>query len=62
MTFDVANSLDQDQDHQEVGPDLDPNHLTLLIVFLEDFFLNLIFKKIPQMTTKSWKITQNAKG
>ena len=24
-----ANSLDPDQDQQNVGPDLDPNHLTL---------------------------------
>ena len=24
-----ANSLDQDQDRQIVGPDLDPNYLTL---------------------------------
>ena len=27
ITF--ANSLDPDQDQQNVGPDLDPNHLTL---------------------------------
>ena len=27
ITF--ANSLDPDQDRQNVGPDLDPNHLTL---------------------------------
>ena len=27
LTF--ANSLDPDQDQQNVGPDLDPNHLTL---------------------------------
>ena len=27
MTF--ANSLDPDQDRHNVGPDLDPNHLTL---------------------------------
>ena len=26
LTF--ANSLDPDQDRQNVGPDLDPNHLT----------------------------------
>ena len=28
ITF--ANSLDQDQDRQNVGPDLEPNYLTLL--------------------------------
>ena len=27
ITF--ANSLDPDQDRQNVGPDLDPNHMTL---------------------------------
>ena len=32
-----ANSLDPDQDGQKIGPDLDPNHLTL-IVLLKDIF------------------------
>ena len=27
---DSANSLDQDQDRRNVGPDLDPNRLTFL--------------------------------
>ena len=27
-----ANSLDPDQDRQNVGPDLDPNHLTLILI------------------------------
>ena len=38
MTF--ANSLDPDQDRHSVGPDLDPNRLTIraLKVFLNDFF------------------------
>ena len=35
ITF--ANSLDPDQARQNVGPDLDPNCLTLM-VFLKDFF------------------------
>ena len=37
ITF--ANSLNPDQDRQEVGPDLDPNWLTLLIVFCNLFFV-----------------------
>ena len=35
ITF--TNSLDPNQDQQNVGPDLDPNCLTL-IVFLKEFF------------------------
>ena len=36
ITF-AANGLDPDQDRQNVGPDQDPNHLTLwYIVFLKD--------------------------
>ena len=27
--FNFANDFDSDQDRQDVGPDLDPNHLTL---------------------------------
>ena len=34
-----ANSLDQDQDGQNVGPDLDPKFDTLIV------FLNFILKK-----------------
>ena len=29
LLINFANSLDPDQDQQEVGPDLDPKHLTL---------------------------------
>ena len=36
ITF--ANSLDSDQDQENVSPDLDPNGLNNLIVFLETFF------------------------
>ena len=34
----VANSLDPDQDRQNISTDLGPNHLTLLTVFFEDIF------------------------
>ena len=37
--------LDPDQDQQNVGPDLDPQHLTLKTVILTDFFEKLIWKK-----------------
>ena len=36
ITF--TNSLDPDQDRQNVGPDLVPKRLTPLIVFLKEFF------------------------
>ena len=36
MLITFANSLDPDQAQQNVRPDLDPNCLTLLTVFLED--------------------------
>ena len=42
ITF--ANSLDLDQDRHNVGPDLGPNRL-ILIVFLKEFFEKLILKK-----------------
>ena len=58
ITF--ANSLDTDQARQSVGPNLDPNCLTLM-VFLKDFFKKLILKKNPH-TTKNKKITQHAKS
>ena len=44
ITF--ANSLDPDPDRQNVGPDLDPNHLTLCICCIKNFS-----KK--QITTKA---------
>ena len=53
MTF--ANSLDPDQDRQNVGPDLDLNCWTL-IDFLRDIFLKrLILKKSKQLMTKAKK-------
>ena len=39
-----ANSLDPDQAQQNVGPDLDPNCLTL-IAFLKEIFEKANFKK-----------------
>ena len=39
------NSLDPDQDRQNVGPDLDPNCLALLRVFLKEFFEKVNFEK-----------------
>ena len=36
ITF--ANSLDPDQDRQNVGPDLDPKLFNTLIVFMKDVF------------------------
>ena len=39
-----ANSLDQDQDRQDVGPDLEPNCVTL-IVLLKEFFRKSCFWK-----------------
>ena len=56
ITF--ANSLDQDQDRQNVGPDLDRSKLfDTLMVFLKEFFRKkLIFQKIQQMTKKHAKL------
>ena len=54
ITF--TNSLDPGQDRQNVGPDLDPNCLTLMImmvVFVNIFFNKFILKKSEQMTTKA---------
>ena len=47
-----SNSLDTDQDRQNVGPDLDPNCLTLVIGFLKEFFEKVILKS-QRMTTKA---------
>ena len=44
ITF--ANSLDPDQDRQNVGLDLDPNCLTFLVVFLKDLFDKGNFGKV----------------
>ena len=49
-----ANSFDPDQDRQDVGPDLDPNCLTLT-VFLKDFFFKDNFEKKSADDNKSMK-------
>ena len=52
ITF--ANSLNPDQDRHNVGPDLDPNCLSLM-VFLKEFFEKLFFVKSQQTTTTAQK-------
>ena len=61
ITF--ANSLDPDQDRQNVGPDPGPNHLTVLKVFMKELLKKLKFeKKSLWTTTKALSITQHAKS
>ena len=62
ITF--ADSLDWDQAQHFVGPDLDPNCLTLWWYSRKIFFLKKLIwkKKNPQMTKNACKITQHAKG
>ena len=55
ITF--ANSLDPDQAQQNVGPDLDPNCLTLWWYSWKIFLKKLIFKKNLQMTKKHAKLS-----
>ena len=55
-----ANSLDPDQARQNVGPDLDPNSLILLLVFLKEFFKKVDFENDQQMTNETCKISQEA--
>ena len=44
-----------------VGPDLDPNRLTLIVFLKEVFFLKkFILKKSQQTTTKARKTSQHA--
>ena len=52
----LCKQLDPDQDRQNVGPDLDPNNLTLT-----EFFEKVNFEKSQQTRTKAWKITKHAK-
>ena len=59
MTF--ANSLDSDQARQNVGPELDPNCLTLM-VFLKEFFRYVDFEKKSADDKKSVKISQEAES
>ena len=52
--------MDPDQDRKNVGPDLDPNFLTLLIVFLEEVFGKVSFHvwylivSIPDLCTLTY--------
>ena len=50
------SSLDPDQARQNVGPDLNQNSLTLLMVFLKEFFENVNFENDQQTTIKYAKL------
>ena len=54
ITF--ANSLDPDQDGQTVGPDLDSNHLTL-IIFLKNVVVFYLTHKAPITTAAEDKFS-----
>ena len=56
-----ANSLDPDQARQNIGTDLDPHCLTLMI-FLKDLFEKVNLKKKSTDDKKACKITQHAKS
>ena len=47
VTFVTANKLDSKEDQQNVGPLLDPNYLTLMVI-LKDFFEKFISKTIAK--------------
>ena len=55
ITF--ANSSDPDQARQNVGPDLDPNCLTLM-VFLKEFFEKVDFEKYQQTIKEGSAVAQ----
>ena len=57
ITF--ANSLDPDQDRQNVGPDLDPKPFDNQIMFLKEFFEEVNFKKRSADNNKNEKNTQH---
>ena len=58
ITF--ANSLDPEQDRQNVGPDLGPNRLVLLYCSLK-CIEKVYFEKKSAENNKSMKNTQHAK-
>ena len=58
ITF--ANSLDADQDRQNVGPDLDPTCLTLLTVFLKELFESVDFGSRLQRACESFQLTKSS--
>ena len=61
ITF--ANSLDPDKARQNVGPDLDPNCLTLWWYSRKIFFEKInLKKKRPTDDKKACKITKHAKS
>ena len=51
ITF--VNNLGPDQDQENVGPDLDPNHFDILMVFLKESFEKVNFEKSQQIKTKA---------
>ena len=59
LSITFVNNTDAGQATQNVGPDLDPNCLTL-IIFLKDFALNFQKKKIEKKNnnTKHAKLTK----
>ena len=50
-----VNSFDPDHAQQNVGPDLDPNRLTLFTVFLREFFEKVNFEIKSAEYNKSMK-------
>ena len=58
ITF--ADSLDPDQARLNVGLNMDPNCLTLM-VFLKDFFVKVNFENKITEDKKACRITQHAK-
>ena len=60
ITF--ANSLDPDQDRQNVGPDLDPNCLILWLSSWKNFSKKSILKIVSRWPKQRKKITQRAKS
>ena len=51
-----ANSLELDQDRQNASPDLYPNCLTPLIVFLKDLLEKSFFNKVSRRKQKHEKL------
>ena len=52
----LLNSLDPDQDWQNLGPDIHSKTFATLILFLKDFFLNIILKKVSRWQQKHEKL------
>ena len=49
----IANSLDPDQARQDVGPGLDPNCFTLMVLSKDLFLKNVDFEKISTQQKKT---------